>query len=231
MSRINGERRIGFLCSGKGHTFRKTCEAMKKGLLDSHVVVCIVDRPCGSETIARSLGIRLIRIFRKHYQDRGAFSNAILEQINRFQVDVVGLTFDSLLEGPLVEMYGNRMMNVHPGLLPAFPGLKAVKEAKDSHALYGGATIHLVDGKMDHGPIVSQGIVPIHRGKSGQSYDQEVFQSCYLQLIQALKWFEEGRIKVSEKRVIIQDGHYGGLPFSPALEIPSLLKIINAGDQ
>jgi phosphoribosylglycinamide formyltransferase-1 len=227
MSRISEGKRIGFLCSGNGHIFRKTCEAMKKGILNSEVVVCIVDRPCGSEILTRSLGIPLIRVFRRDYKDRVVFSNAILEQIIRFRVDAVGLTFDSLLEGPLLEMYGNKMMNVHPALLPAFPGLNAVKKAKDSHALYGGATIHLVDGKMDHGPIVSQGIVPIHPEKSPQSYDDQIFQMCYMQLIQALKWFEEDRIKIGEKRVIIQDGHYGGLPFSPALEIPSLLKPMN----
>jgi len=225
MPSTNLKKRIGFLCSGNGAIFRKVCGAVNRRWLRSDLVICIVNRPCPSEGIAGSFGIPIVRVHRDRFRDRLAFSNEILEHLQHYEVDVVGLTFDSLLAGPILERYRWRMINVHPGLLPAFPGLSAVRKTREAGVLYGGGTIHFLDEKMDRGTIISQGIAAIRPGEDLAVYDKAAFDCCWRQLVQALSWFEMGRIQVADdSTVVIQGGHYGSFPISPALEIPELLE-------
>ena len=181
MPSTNLKKRIGFLCSGNGAIFRKVCVAVNRRWLRSDLVICIVNRPCPSEAIAESFGIPIVRVHRDRFRDRLAFSNEILEHLQHYEVDVVGLTFDSLLAGPILERYRWRMINVHPGLLPAFPGLSAVRKTREAGVLYGGGTIHFLDEKMDRGPIISQGIAAIRPGEDLAVYDKAAFDCCWRQ--------------------------------------------------
>jgi len=204
-------RRIGFLCSGNGGLFRKTCEACRQGWLISDIVVCIADRVCGSQEVAKEFQIPRVMVERKAYETREAFSDAVLEVLRSHDVDLVVLTFDSLLTGSILRQYENRMINVHLSLLPAFPG-------------FGGVTLHWVDESTDGGPILSQSVVPIAPRDDTAAYGRRLFESGWPQLVQMIRWYEEGRVTVDEKRhPFVKEADYRGMTTCPALELTDVM--------
>lgn len=219
-------KRIAFLCSGKGSIFKKVCSAVQAKLLVSQIVLCIIDRICDSQDVSKSYGIPVSLVFRKDYNSSLEFSNEILKLLNEAQVDYVCLTFDCILEGPLLNKFKNRIINVHPALLPAFKGLNAVRKTFESGVLIGGVTIHFIDNQLDHGPVISQCVIPLNPGETMAQYDSIVFRASYIQLIQVISWIESNRVELQDSRIVrIKNAKYNALPFNPALEIPELLKL------
>ena len=213
-------QRVGFLCSGNGGLFRKACEACKKGWLSSDVVVCIADRACGSQEVADGFQVPQVMIERQAYDTREAFSDAVLDELRRHDVDLVVLTFDSLLTGAVLRQYENRMINVHLSLLPAFPGFGGVEKAIHRGVRFGGVTLHLVDESTDGGPILSQGVVPIAPQDDAISYGRRLFEAGWHQLVQMIRWYEEGRVVVDEKsHPFVEGADYRGRTTCPALEL------------
>jgi len=210
--------RLGFLVSGRGRLFGAVCQAAERGILGSEVVVCVVDRPCEAIQMAQDWHVPVTLVKRKDYSSREEFSDKVLEVLVQHGVDLVLLTFDSLLSGSLLRSFEGRIVNFHPALLPAFKGFKALQSAVDTKVTIGGGTLHLVDETMDGGRIILQWAVPLYPHDNSASYGLRVFEQGSLGVIQAVKWFEEGRVKVSPNGVAIEGGTYGTLPHNPALE-------------
>jgi phosphoribosylglycinamide formyltransferase-1 len=155
--------RIAVLISGRGSNLQAIIDAITAGRLDARIAVVISNRADAPGLIrARDAGIEALCVAPREYPDGDAYDRAIVERLRVREVDLVCLAgFMRLVGRPLLEAFPNRILNIHPSLLPAFPGLHAQRQAFEHGVLVTGATVHLVTGDLDAGPIVLQGAVRV----------------------------------------------------------------------
>ncbi len=156
-------RRLGVLISGRGSNLQSIVDAIAAGRLDASVAVVLSNRAdAAGLDRARAAGIEARCLSPKDFADRDAYDRAVAEALVARRVDLVCLAgFMRLVGAPLLEAFPNRILNVHPSLLPAFPGLDAQRQALDYGVGVSGATVHLVTAELDGGPIVLQAAVPV----------------------------------------------------------------------
>ncbi len=137
-------------------------------------------------------------------QDRAAFDAELARQIDRFAPDLVVLAgFLRVLTDGFVERYRGRMLNIHPSLLPSFPGLKTHQQALDAGVKLHGRTVHFVTPTLDHGPIVLQAAVPVRSGDDAQALAERVLEVEHLIYPRAVRWFVEGRLALQSGHVVL----------------------------
>ncbi len=156
-------RRIGVLISGRGSNLQALIDAIAGGRLDAQIAVVISNKAgaAGLER-ARAAGIETLVLDHKQFASRDDFDRALAEALRARHVTLVCLAgFMRLVGPPLLEAFPNAILNVHPSLLPAFPGVDAQRQALEHGAALAGATVHLVTGELDGGPIVMQSAVPV----------------------------------------------------------------------
>ena len=159
-SGIDG-RRIGVLISGRGSNLQAIIDAIAGGRLAAELAVVISNKPdaAGLQRAARA-GVETLVMRHTHYASREAFDLAMVDELRRRSVDVVCLAgFMRLLSSAFVKAFPNRILNIHPSLLPAFPGLDAQRQAWTHGVAVSGATVHIVTPELDDGPIVRQATV------------------------------------------------------------------------
>lgn len=176
--------RIGVLGSGKGSNFKSIAEAAKRQGADYEVVVALVDQPdAGMLELAKKLGIPA------HYVDPGqagarlsaAGEKRFIDALKAAEVDLVALGgFMRILQGPFLRSFPNRVLNIHPSLLPAFPGLEAWKQAFEYGVKITGCTVHIVDQGVDTGPILGQRSVRVENGDTIQTLHQKIQEQEWL---------------------------------------------------
>lgn len=156
-------RRIGVLISGRGSNLQALIEAVAEGSLDAHIAVVISNKAnAGGLDCARAAGIETLILDHRSYASRGEYDAAIARELKARGVLLVCLAgFMRLIGTPLLEAFPNAILNVHPSLLPAFPGVDAQRQALEHGVKVSGATVHLVTGELDGGPIVLQSAVPV----------------------------------------------------------------------
>ena len=162
---------IGVLISGRGSNLQALLDAIASGALRARVAVVISNR-AGAQGLerARTAGVEAITMNHRDFQDRDAFDTAIAGQLRARGVRLVCLAGFMRLVGPrLLEAFPNAILNIHPSLLPAFPGVDAQAQAIAHGVKVSGATVHLVTGELDGGPIVLQSAVPVLPGDSSES--------------------------------------------------------------
>ena len=155
---------LGVLISGRGSNLQALIGAIADGSLDARIGVVISNRPgaAGLERAAAA-GIDTLVVDHRAFADRRAFDAALASTLQARGVDLVCLAgFMRLIGAPLLEAFPRAILNIHPSLLPAFPGVEAQAQAIAHGVKVSGATVHLVDGALDGGPIVSQAAVPVH---------------------------------------------------------------------
>ena len=156
------ERVIGVLISGRGSNLQALIDAIGDGRLNARIGVVISNRP-GAQGLerARQAGIDAIVVDHKAFASRDDFDRAIVHELRARGVRVVCLAgFMRLVGAPLVDAFPNAILNIHPSLLPAFPGVDAQRQALEHGVTVAGATVHLVTLELDAGPIVLQSVVP-----------------------------------------------------------------------
>lgn len=156
-------RNIGVLISGRGSNLQAIIDAIGDGRLDARIALVISNRAdaYGLER-ARKAGIDTLVLDHKAFPSRDAFDQATADALRAREVHLVCLAgFMRLLSATFVRAFPNRILNIHPALLPAFPGLHAQRQALEHGVRFSGATVHLVDTDLDAGPIVSQAVVPV----------------------------------------------------------------------
>jgi phosphoribosylglycinamide formyltransferase-1 len=160
---MTGARRIGVLISGRGSNLQSIIDAIRSGHLDATIAVVISNRvEAAGLQRAREAGIEAIHVSPKNYADRTAYDRAIAEMLKARDVSLVCLAgFMRLVGPPLLDAFPNAVLNIHPSLLPAFPGLDAQRQALEHGVRVTGATVHLVNGELDAGPIILQAPVPV----------------------------------------------------------------------
>ena len=161
---MSENRRLGVLISGRGSNLQAIIDAIKDGRLKATVAIVISNRPdaLGLDK-ARAAGIETLVLPQSAYSTREEYDQALVQHLQERQVDLVCLAgFMRLLSHVFINAFPNAVLNVHPSLLPAFPGLDAQRQAWEHGVRVSGATVHLVTVDLDAGPIVEQAAVPVH---------------------------------------------------------------------
>ncbi len=156
-------RRLGVLISGRGSNLQSLIDAIRRGDLGARIAVVISNRPEAAGLLrAREAGIETLCLRPRDYADRDAYDQALADALRAREVDLVCLAgFMRLIGTPLLSAFPNRILNIHPSLLPSFPGLDAQKQALDYGVKIAGATVHIVTAELDGGPIIVQAAVPV----------------------------------------------------------------------
>jgi phosphoribosylglycinamide formyltransferase-1 len=158
-----GRARLAVLISGRGSNLQSIIDAVKAGEIDASIAVVVSNR-AGAPGLqrARDVGIEAIFLNPRDHTDRGAYDRAIVDMLRARGVTLVCLAgFMRIVGRPLLDAFRNRILNIHPSLLPAFPGLDAQRQALEHGVQVTGATVHLVTDTLDGGPIVLQAAVPV----------------------------------------------------------------------
>jgi len=156
-------RRLGVLISGRGSNLQSLIDAIRRGDLGARIALVISNRPEAAGLLrAREAGIETLCLRPRDFPDRAAYDQALADALKAREVDLVCLAgFMRLIGTPLLDAFPNRILNVHPSLLPSFPGLEAQQQALEHGVKVAGATVHLVNEALDAGPIVLQATVPV----------------------------------------------------------------------
>jgi phosphoribosylglycinamide formyltransferase-1 len=161
---VSAARVLGVLISGRGSNLQSIIDAIAARRLDATIAVVISNRR-GAPGLqrARDAGIEALHLSPREYPDRDSYDRALAGTLRAHQVELVCLAgFMRLIGRPLLDAFPNRILNIHPSLLPAFPGLDAQRQALEHGVRVTGATVHIVDAGLDAGPIVLQATVPVH---------------------------------------------------------------------
>ena len=160
------ERRLGVLISGRGSNLQSIIDAIGQGRLDAQIAIVVSNRDdAAGLKRASEAGIETMCLQPRDYKGRDAYDLAMAGALETRGVNLVCLAgFMRLVGRPLLAAFPNRMLNIHPSLLPAFPGLEAQRQALEYGVGFSGATVHLVTSELDGGPIVLQAAVPVLEG-------------------------------------------------------------------
>lgn len=197
------KKRVGVLISGNGSNLQALIEACANPAFPAEIVVVISSRAdaYGLER-AKMAGIPALVLNPKDYTARDAFDLQIQQLLDRHLADVVCLAgFMRLLGDSFVTRWNDKLLNIHPSLLPAFKGAHAIRDALAAGVKITGCTVHFVRSDMDSGPIILQEAVKVLPGDTEVTLAARVLEMEHRCYAQALKWFCEGKLKVSGERV------------------------------
>lgn len=199
-------KRIVILISGRGSNMLAIAQAAKAESWQATIAAVISSRPnAPGLACAAAAGIPTIVVANQDYPSREAFDAALQEAIDRHAPDLVVLAgFMRILTSAFVGRYAGRMLNIHPSLLPAFPGLATHRRALESKVPIHGATVHFVTAELDHGPIVASAAVPVLPDDTEHSLSARVLEQEHLLYPRAVRWFIEGRIHLDNGVVRIE---------------------------
>jgi len=196
-------KNIVILISGRGSNMEALIAARDAGTLPVNIAAVISNRPdaAGLETAARA-GIVAHYVDHTGFAERDQFDAALAECIDSFAPDLVVLAgFMRILTDGFVRHYAGRLMNIHPSLLPAFPGLHTHRRALQEGVRIHGCTVHFVTPALDHGPVVIQAAVPVVDGDDEAALAARVLAQEHRIYPQAVRWFAEGRLRLEGGRV------------------------------
>jgi len=197
---------IGVLCSGRGSNFRALCEAQRAGrLADGRIVVLIVNKPeAGALAIAKEFNIESVVLDHTAFPTREAHDLAIADALTARAVSLVcHAGYMRIVGSAYLARFPNRVLNIHPALLPSFPGLHAQRQALVHGVKVSGVTVHIVEEGMDTGPIVVQAAVPVEESDSEETLSARMLGVEHRVYPEAVRLFCEGRVKVEGRRVRI----------------------------
>lgn len=198
-------KRIGILLSGRGSNFEAIARNIAAGkLAGAEIAIVIANKPeaAGLET-ARRLGLNAVCLPSKGL-DREAYDRQVIAQLRAAQVDLVCLAgFMRLLSAAFVREFPLRILNIHPSLLPAFPGLDAQHQAFDYGAKVTGCTVHFVDEKLDHGPIILQAAVRVEPADTAESLSARILAEEHRVYSEAIAIVLAGRYRIDGRRVVL----------------------------
>ncbi len=199
-------RTLGVLISGRGSNLQAIIDAVREGRLDARIALVISNRPdaCGLER-ARVAGIEALCIDHRGFATREAFDRALVAELRARGVGLVCLAGFMRLLGPaFVEAFPNAILNVHPALLPSFPGLDAQRQALEHGAKVSGVTVHLVDCQLDAGPIVVQRAVPVQDDDTVETLAHRILAVEHQAYPEAIRIVLDRRWRIEGRRFLLQ---------------------------
>ncbi|MFA5353414.1 MAG: phosphoribosylglycinamide formyltransferase [Thermodesulfovibrionales bacterium] len=199
---------IGVLASGRGSNFQAIIDEIEKGAIPAAIRLLIVDNPDAyALERAKKHGIEGLYLNPKDFSGRDACFARIAREMKDRGIELVVLAgFMRIVRKPLIDAFPNRIMNIHPALLPSFPGLHGQKQAVDYSVRISGCTVHFVDEGMDTGPIIIQAAVPVSPEDTEESLSARILKEEHRIFPEAIRLYAEGRLTV-EGRIVRISGY------------------------
>lgn len=196
---------LAVLVSGRGTNLQAIIDAWEAGTLPVEIVGVLSDNPQAKALERASAhGLRTAVLVAASYQDRRAYGEAVRDLLQSWGTDIVALAgFMRLLDPVVIRAFPWRILNIHPSLLPAFPGLHAQRQALEYGVRVSGCTVHLVDEGMDTGPIVLQAAVPVLPDDTEETLAARILKEEHRLYPEAIRLLATGRLKVEGRRVVI----------------------------
>ena len=206
------EEKLGILCSGRGSNLASIIEAIERGEIPAEIAVVIADkRDAYALERARTKGIPAVAVVYRDYPERADFERAMLDELHAHDVTLVILAgFMRILSPVFVHAYTGRILNIHPALLPSFPGAHAHRDALAYGVKVSGCTVHFVDEGMDSGPIILQASVPVTEDDTEETLAARVLEQEHRIFPEAIKLYVEDRLRTDGRRVHILPAAEGG---------------------
>jgi len=196
-------KRLGILISGRGSNFLAIADAVATHRLDAEIAVVISNRlEAPGLAAAQERGLHAIALASKG-QDREAYDRQLIDELRRCRVDLVCLAgYMRILGGHFIREFHRQILNIHPSLLPAFPGLDAQHQAWEHGVKYSGCTVHFVEEGLDSGPIVSQAAVPVLAEDTPESLSARILQEEHRIYPEAIGLVLSGKYRIDGRRVV-----------------------------
>ncbi len=198
--------RLAVLASGRGSNLQAIIDAIEQRRLQAVLAVVISNKAeAPALERARKHGVPALFLDPKATPGREAYDAVILEHLRKHDVRLVALAgYMKIVTRVIIDAYAHRIMNIHPSLLPAFPGLAAQQQALDWGAKVSGCTVHFVEEGVDTGPIIQQAVVPVLEGDTAESLEARILQQEHRIYPEAIQLFAEGRLAIEGRRVLVK---------------------------
>lgn len=197
-------KRIGVLLSGRGSNFEALAESVKAGRIPNAEIATVISNREGAPGIdrARARGIST-RVLPSKGLERETYDRQVAAVLDEHKVDLICLAgYMRLLSPYFVAKFPNRILNIHPSLLPSFPGLESQRQALEYGVKFAGCTVHFVDENLDAGPIIVQAVVPVEDGDSEASLSERILNEEHRIYSEAVRIVLEGKYKIAGRRVL-----------------------------
>jgi len=197
------KKRLGILISGRGSNFLAIADAIAGHRLDAEIAVVISNRAeAPGIALAKEGGLHTLALVSKGL-DREAYDRQLIEELKKQRVELVCLAgYMRILSGHFIREYHQRILNIHPSLLPAFPGLDAQHQAVEHGVRVSGCTVHFVEEGLDSGPIVSQAVVPVLADDTAESLSARILKEEHRIYPEAIALVLSGQYRIEGRRVI-----------------------------
>lgn len=198
--------RLAVLLSGRGSNFSAIQQAIADGTLDAEIVCVLSNRPGAPGVVrARELGLAVHELDHKAHQSRLDHEYAVLQVLKDAKPDFVILAgYMRLLSSSFIEEWSNRIINIHPSLLPAFPGVDAQKQALEYGVKVSGCTVHFVDENLDAGPIILQRPVDVRDDDTAETLSARILEQEHVAYVDALRLLSTHGWRIENRRVVFE---------------------------
>ncbi|MCL1911693.1 MAG: phosphoribosylglycinamide formyltransferase [Leptospirales bacterium] len=195
---------VSFLASGQGSNFLATAKKIQSGYIKAKIGILVSDNDAPALRKAESIGVKSFRVNPKDYGSKADFEDEMIALFGHCKTDlIVAAGYMRILSPRFVKAFENRIINIHPSLLPAFPGRDAVKQAIEYGVKITGCTTHFIDEGTDTGPIIMQAAVTVLPNDTASTLAKKIHAKEHKILPESIKLFCEGRLKINGRDVII----------------------------
>lgn len=210
---------LGVLASGRGSNFQSIIDSIKSGYLKAKISILITDNPKAyAIERAKKHNIDALVFKPKDFPDKDSYYSHIAQELEKRRVELVILAgFMRVVGRRLIERYPNRIMNIHPAILPSFQGLHGQKQAVDYGVKISGCTVHFIDEGVDTGPIIIQAAVPAYDDDTEETLSERILKQEHRIFPYAIKLYSEGRLKVEGRKVIVEAERRDSVIVNPPL--------------
>jgi len=201
---VSSLQSIGVLISGSGSNLQAIINAVEAGRIPGKIGVVISNKADAYGLVrARNHGIPAEFVDHRSFESREAFDARLVEILRSYDIRLVCLAgFMRLLTPTFLNAFPERILNIHPALLPSFPGMHGQKDALNCGVRFAGCTVHFIDGGIDTGPIVAQAVVPVYEDDTEQSLAARILKEEHRIYPMAIRLFLEGKLTISGKKVL-----------------------------
>jgi len=199
--------KVAVFLSGRGSNFLAIHDSVKKGDINAEISLVFSNKKEAPGLLhAKKRDLETLYSNPKDFDSKEAYDNKIIDEINKRDIDLICLAgYMKILTPGLCNEFENKIMNIHPALLPSFPGLHVQKKAIDWGVRFSGATVHFVTADVDMGPIVLQAVVPVFQDDTEESLSDRILEQEHKIYPQAVKLYFEGKLLIKGRKVIILD--------------------------
>ena len=198
------KEKLGVLCSGRGTDLQSIIDAIEAGRVPAEIAIVLTDKEAYALERARKAGIEAVCVDRKQFDGREPFEKALIEKLEAAGVTLVVLAgFMRILTPYFVGHFAGRIMNIHPALLPSFPGAHAHRDVLAYGVKVSGCTVHFVDEGTDSGPIIMQAAVPVLDDDTEETLGARVLKEEHRIYPECIRLYCEGKLKVEGRKVTI----------------------------